>query len=73
MKLEQLADLVRQMRAAQRLYFATHKPDALSRAKELERRTDQALKALADKQRRLFPSPPTGQTTGPNSRDSGAA
>lgn len=50
----EFADLVQRMRNAQVEYFRTRSNDALSESKRLERRVDLELKALADKQPRLF-------------------
>lgn len=54
MKVEQLAELVRQMRDAQRNYFSERSPQWLSTAKELERRVDAAVKEVLDSQMKLF-------------------
>jgi hypothetical protein len=55
MTLQEFADLVGQMRQAQRDYFRTRKPETLNAAKSLERKVDQACKDLADcDQGRLF-------------------
>lgn len=52
--LREFADLVQRMRNAQVEYFRTRSNNALSESKRLERRVDLELKALADKQPRLF-------------------
>lgn len=50
----ELAELVRQMREAQRLYFRERSPQALSVAKELERRVDRAVDEVLNEQPKLF-------------------
>jgi len=42
----QLAQLVKEMRDAQRRYFAQHTQSALTQAKVLERRVDQAVDGI---------------------------
>ena len=62
MKIDELAELVQQMRAAQAKYFRMRRTDAradqlaraLSESKELERRVDKACDDVANKQPRLF-------------------
>ena len=54
MKLRELAELVRQMRDAQRQYFSERSPQVLSKAKELERRVDSEVKYIMDGQKKLF-------------------
>lgn len=54
MKLKDLAELVKQMREAQTLYFQDRSPRRLSIAKELERRVDKACSNVLDQQRKLF-------------------
>ncbi|MEO1527711.1 MAG: hypothetical protein AAFX06_19955 [Planctomycetota bacterium] len=46
--------LVHQMRTAQKEYFRTRDGSVLSRSKELERRVDQAVAELQDRQPSLF-------------------
>lgn len=53
-KLVEFAELVGQMRAAQRLYFRTRDLNVLERSKDLERQVDAELKRMADTQARLF-------------------
>ena len=54
MKLKELAELVKQMRQAQRQYFKERSPQWLSQARELERRVDKAIADIQDKQKKLF-------------------
>ena len=54
MIMEEFAALVQEMRNAQREYFRTRSPTALEAAKRLEKRVDQALKEIADRQPLLF-------------------
>ena len=54
MKLDELAQLVLQMRNAQRTYFRERSPQALSVSKELERRIDRVVADVLDKQPKLF-------------------
>jgi len=54
MKIEEFAELVRQMRDAQKSYFKERSPQWLSTAKELERRVDSAVKNVLDAQKKLF-------------------
>ena len=49
-----LAELVRQMRTAQKTYFRERSPQCLSVSKELERRVDKAVSDVLEKQGRLF-------------------
>ena len=42
----QLAQLVKEMRDAQKLYFAQHTQSALTQAKALERRVDQVVEGV---------------------------
>lgn len=54
----EFVELVRRMRAAQRVYFQCRAPSDLNRAKDLEREVDQELKqraaAEAPQQAKLF-------------------
>jgi len=54
-KLITLAKLVKQMRAAQKLYFVTHASWDLDTAKALERQIDLALVKILDERPTLFP------------------
>ena len=54
MKLDELAELVRQMRDAQSNYFRERSPQWLSTARELERRVDRAVVDILDSQKKLF-------------------
>lgn len=54
MSIDDLAQLVRDMRQAQCTYFRDRSPQALSRSKELERRVDRAVSEVLDKQPKLF-------------------
>ena len=54
MKVDELAELVRQMRDAQKKYFKEREPLALSMARELERRVDKAVTDTLDQQGKLF-------------------
>lgn len=54
MNITELAELVRQMRDAQRTYFRERSPQALSVSKELERCVDRAVDDVLDKQPKLF-------------------
>lgn len=51
---EYLAELVKQMRHAQRRYFATRNKDVLAESKRLEALVDAVIGRLYDKQMRLF-------------------
>ena len=53
-QLESLAEKVRKMRFWQREYFAKKEPDALSKAKDLEKKVDRQLTELEEGQQRLF-------------------
>lgn len=46
MTVEQLAELVQEMRNAQREYFRTRSGSALDRSKKLEKQVDEALGAV---------------------------
>jgi len=52
MSAEEFKELVRRMRNAQKMYFATRGGNFLSESKELERRVDAEL-AAPDKQKKL--------------------
>ena len=52
--LTNLAELVKEMRNAQKCYFRERSPQWLSTAKELERRVDAEVKKLLDSQKELF-------------------
>lgn len=54
MTIHELAELVGRMRHAQKEYFRTKSQAAISEAKRLERKVDQALVEIAQKQRELF-------------------
>lgn len=54
MKVHELAELVRQMRDAQKSYFRERSPQWLSQSKELERRVDRAVSDVLDRQGTLF-------------------
>lgn len=47
-------EFVAELRHNQRRYFATKKPEALERAKEMERELDELNARLLDKQLKLF-------------------
>lgn len=47
-------EFVAELRHNQRRYFATHKPDALARSKEMERALDDLNARLLDKQLSIF-------------------
>jgi len=47
MTLEELAAMVRLMRAHQKDYFKTRRIESLHKAQEMEKRVDKALEALA--------------------------
>lgn len=51
---EYLAETVKQMRHAQRRYFATRNKDVLSESKRLEALVDAVIGRLYDKQMKLF-------------------
>lgn len=51
---EYLAEIVKQMRHAQRRYFATRNKDVLAESKRLEALVDAVIGRLYDKQMRLF-------------------
>jgi phosphate uptake regulator len=53
-KIKELAQLVKQMREAQRQYFKERSPQWLSTAKELERRVDKEVMQILDSQKELF-------------------
>ena len=48
-------ELVRAMRAAQKEYFRTRTGTALKKSKALEKQVDDFIKAIDDKQLKLFP------------------
>lgn len=52
--LDYLAGLVKQMRHAQRRYFATRNKDVLAESKRLEALVDAVIGRLYDKQMKLF-------------------
>lgn len=52
--LDYLAGLVKQMRHAQRRYFATRSKDVLAESKRLEALVDAVIGKLYDKQMNLF-------------------
>lgn len=52
--LDYLAELVKQMRHAQRRYFATRNKDVLAESKRLEALVDAVIGRLYDKQMNLF-------------------
>ena len=52
--LDYLADITKQMRHAQRRYFATQSKDVLAESKRLEALVDAIIGRLYDKQMRLF-------------------
>lgn len=52
--LTEFRDLVEKMRHAQKEYFRTTSPAALSQAKSLEKQVDRELAKLAEGQRELF-------------------
>lgn len=52
--LDYLAGLVKQMRHAQRRYFATRSKDVLAESKRLEALVDAVIGRLYDKQMKLF-------------------
>jgi hypothetical protein len=54
MTFEDFRNLVADLRHAQKEYFRTRSDAALERSKSLERRVDEALKALADGQKKMF-------------------
>ena len=51
---EYLAEITKQMRHAQRRYFATRSKDVLAESKRLEALVDAIIGRLYDKQMRLF-------------------
>ena len=51
---EYLAEITKQMRHAQRRYFATRSKDVLAESKRLEALVDAVIGRLYDKQMRLF-------------------
>lgn len=51
---EEFVSLVADMRHQQRRYFALRRPEILSAAEELERRVDEEIARLTDKQLSLF-------------------
>lgn len=51
---EYLAEIVKQMRHAQRRYFATQNKDVLAESKRLEALVDAVIGRLYDKQMKLF-------------------
>jgi len=56
-KISDFTILVRDMREAQKTYFATHAPSALNKSKALEKQVDAVLKDIFNKARpqaRLF-------------------
>ena len=52
--LDYLAEITKQMRHAQRRYFATRSKDVLAESKRLEALVDAVIGRLYDKQMRLF-------------------
>lgn len=52
--LDYFAELVKQMRHAQRRYFATRNKDVLSDSKRIEALVDAIISKLYDRQMRLF-------------------
>ena len=57
---QKLIELVRQMRAAQKAYFAGRSPEALAVSKNAEAQVDRMLKLLKEGgQPSLFPRAPT--------------
>ena len=54
MNTKQLAELVKQMRDAQRLFFKERSPQQLNFARELERRVDKEVGHILDSQKELF-------------------
>ena len=60
MRIHELAELVKEMRAAQKEFFRTdpsdqdRRRDAVSRSKELERRVDRVVGDILDQQARMF-------------------
>ena len=52
--LEELAELVKQMRHNQRRYFAQRRPEILATCKKLESEVDAVIAKLFDKQLRIF-------------------
>jgi len=61
MTLIDLADMVRKMRRYQTAYFATRSPRDLAYAKDWERRVDQAVADITNRQLALFPAGRTNQ------------
>ena len=56
---QELVDLVRRMRGAQRAYFAGRSPEALAAARQLEVELDRMLKRLDQAEPTLFDRSPT--------------
>lgn len=54
MTLTELAELVANMRHAQKEYFRTRSDSALEESKRLEKRVDDACREILDGQRKLF-------------------
>lgn len=52
--LEELAELIKQMRHNQRRYFRTRKPEVLETCKKLEKEVDDIIAVLTDTQLKLF-------------------
>ncbi len=51
---EEFAELVKQMRTAQRAYFQTRSTNWLENARDLEKKVDEALRELDSRQVDLF-------------------
>ena len=54
MELAEFARLVRLMRHEQKEFFKTRNPDRLKESKRLERRVDEALVEISNRQQKLF-------------------
>jgi hypothetical protein len=56
MKAIELANLVAEMRHAQKEYFRTRSDSALEESKRLERQVDEACREILDGQKKMFES-----------------